>query len=320
MAPSFPPSIRRELLLRNLPLRGALLRALREFFWEEGFLEVETPIACASPGVEVHLTPFRLEGPGLRHESRWLTTSPEFHMKRLLAAGMDRIFQVTRAFRAGERGDRHNPEFTIIEWYRVGVDYRAIQDDCERLVQHLARALGIRESPEIPSVRAPLILEGPWPRTSFQEAFRRAGAPDPFPLDPEARDLLLVERVEPTLGRDRPEFLVEYPADQASLARLSDRDPRVAERFELYGAGLELANGFTEVLDADEYLRRCREDLEARRALGLVEPPVDMRYVEALRSGLPPCAGVALGFDRVAMLLLGAARIDEVLAFPFEDA
>jgi len=320
MDPSISRTSRQDVLLRNLPLRGRLPRSLREFFWNAGFLEVETPIACASPGGEVHLSPFRLEGAGLRHESRWLTTSPEFHMKRLVGMGFDRIFQVTRAFRAGERGERHNPEFTIVEWYRVGVDYRAIQEDCEGLLQHRGRSIGIVVTPSVPSGRESLDLCSPWPRTSFEEAFRRAAAVDPFSLEPEARDLLLVDAVEPTLGRGRPEFLVEYPADQASLARLSDRDPRVAERFELYAAGLELANGFTEVSDADEYLRRCRADLQARRALGLVEPPVDSRYVEALRRGLPPCAGVALGFDRVAMLLLGSARIEEVLAFPFEDA
>jgi len=317
-ADAAPPRSAR--LLRNLPLRGILLCALRDFFRERGFLEVETPIACASPGVEVHLSPFRLEGAGLRHESRWLTTSPEFHMKRLLAMGMDRIFQVTRAFRAGERGDRHNPEFTIVEWYRVGVDYRAIQEDCEHLLHHLGQALGLRQTPPLPGLREPLILDPPWPRTAFRDAFLRAGAPDPFFLDLEARDLRLVETVEPTLGQGSPEFLVDYPADQASLARLSSRDPRVAERFELYAAGLELANGFTEVSDADDYLRRCEEDLKTRRELGLVEPPVDRRYVEALRSGLPPCAGVALGLDRVVMLLLGAARIDDVIAFPFEEA
>jgi len=301
-------------------MRSALLRALREFFWEEGFLEVETPIACASPGVEVHLSPFRLEGPGLRFESRWLTTSPEFHMKRLLTCGMDRIFQVTRAFRAGERGDRHNPEFTMVEWYRVGVDYRAIQRDCERLLVHLGQSIGLDRSPEVPGQRDALLLEPPYPRVSFEEAFRRAGAPDPFACTPEQRDLILVEQVEPTLGRSMPEFLVDYPADQASLARISPRDPRVAERFEMYAGGLELANGFSEVSDADEVLRRSQEDLAARRALGLVEPPLDERYLEALRRGLPPCAGVALGFDRVAMILLGARRIDEVIAFPFEAA
>lgn len=309
-----------DLVRRNLPLRSALLRGLREFFWEQGFLEVETPIACASPGVEVHLSPFRLEGPGLRFESRWLTTSPEFHMKRLLAAGMDRIFQVTRAFRAGERGDRHNPEFTMVEWYRVGVDDRAIQRDCERLLFHLGRTIGLEKSPEVPGERSALRLEPPYPRIPFQEAFRRAGAPNPFSCDLVQRDLLLVEKVEPTLGRETPVFLVDYPADQASLARISPHDPRVAERFELYAGGLELANGFSEVSDADEYLRRAQADLAARRALGLPEPPVDERYLEALRRGLPPCAGVALGFDRVVMILLGARRIDEVIAFPFEVA
>jgi lysyl-tRNA synthetase class 2 len=306
-------------LRRNLPLRARLLDGLRAFFRDKGFLEVETPIACASPGVETHLAAFELRGAGL-HEPRYLTTSPEFHMKRLIAAGFDRVFQVTRAFRAAEFGDRHNPEFTMVEWYRVGETYEAIMDDAEELLWALGDAVGIEDAPAVAGMRGPSLLVPPYPRIPFATAFARAGAGDPFPLSPEERDQVLVETVEPTLGRDTPEFLIEYPVDQASLARVKPGDPRVAERFELYSGGLELANGFTELPDADEYVARCETDLRERERLGLPAYPIDRRYVSMLRDGLPPCAGVALGFDRVAMLLLGASTIRDVIAFPFDVA
>jgi lysyl-tRNA synthetase class 2 len=306
-------------LRRNLPLRARLLDGLRAFFRDKGFLEVETPIACASPGVETHLAAFELRGAGL-HEPRYLTTSPEFHMKRLVAAGFGRVFQVTRAFRAAEFGDRHNPEFTMVEWYRVGETYEAIMDDAEELLWALGDAVGIEDAPAVEGMRGPSLLVPPYPRIPFATAFARAGAGDPFPLSPEERDQVLVETVEPTLGRDTPEFLIEYPVDQASLARVKPGDPRVAERFELYSGGLELANGFTELPDADEYLARCQADLRERERLGFPAYPIDRRYVSMLRDGLPPCAGVALGFDRVAMLLLGASTIRDVIAFPFDVA
>ncbi len=312
-------AVRDGALRRNLPLRARLLDALRAFFRGRGFLEVETPIACASPGVETHLQAFELRGAGL-FEPRYLTTSPEFHMKRLVAAGFGKVFQVTRAFRAAELGDRHNPEFTMVEWYRVGETYEAIMDDAEELLWAMGDAVGIEDAPAVEGLRGPSVLVPPYPRTAFADAFARAGAGDPFPMAPEDRDQVLVEAVEPTLGHDTPEFLIEYPADQASLARVKPGDPRVAERFELYSGGLELANGFTELPDADEYVARCEADLRERERLGLPAYPIDRRYVSMLRDGLPPCAGVALGFDRVAMLLLGASTIRDVLAFPFDVA
>jgi lysyl-tRNA synthetase class 2 len=307
------------MLRRNLPLRARLLDALRAFFRDKGFLEVETPIACASPGVETHLAAFELRGAGL-HQPRYLTTSPEFHMKRLVAAGFHRIFQVTRAFRAAEFGDRHNPEFTMVEWYRAGETYDAIMNDAEELLWAMGDAVGVEDAPAVEGLRGPSVLVPPYPRIAFEHAFARAGAEDPFAMTPEERDLALVERVESTIGANTPEFLIEYPVDQASLARVKPGDPRVAERFELYSGGLELANGFTELPDADEYLARCETDLRERQRLGLPAYPIDDRYVSMLRDGLPPCAGVALGFDRVAMLLLGASTIRDVIAFPFDVA
>ena len=296
-------------LVRALRLRAGLLARTRAFFADRGFVEVETPIVCSSPGVETHLAALETRAAG---RTMYLTTSPEFHMKRLVAVGMDRIFQVTRAFRGGEVGDRHNPEFAMVEWYRVGVDYRAIMDDCEALLRHLAEGLAL----------ADLTRPGPYPRTTFDDAFGRAGLPEWRSLDFDDRILALAEKVEPLLAREGPEFLIDYPVDQASLAQLRPTPDAqsVAERFELYARGLELANGFTEVTDADEYIRRCDADLAERDRLGLPRYPVDERYVSMLRDGIPPCAGVALGFDRVVMLLAGTTRIRDVMAFPIDLA
>ncbi len=305
-------------LRRYLETRARLLSSLRRWFEERGFLEVETPIVCSSPGVETHLAALETRVGGRR---MYLTTSPEFHMKRLVAAGFDRVYQVTRAFRDGERGDCHNPEFTMVEWYRAGVGYEAIMEDCEALLHDLAVGLcGEATAPAVPGVREAVSLARPFPRRTFREAFRDAGVVEALGLPPDERTRVLVDRVEPWIGRDRGEFLMDYPADMASLARLKPSDPSVAERFELYAGGLELANGFTEICDADTFLDRCERERHERRRRGLSEYPVPERYVTMLRNGLPPCAGVALGFDRVVMLLCGAASIREVLAFPIEEA
>ena len=251
-------------------------------------------------------------------------------MKRLLAAGSGPIYQIGRAFRDGERGRLHNPEFTIIEWYRPGLDHLALMDEVEALVRALLDGrldLG-------PGTR-------PFHRTTYRDAFRRAIGIDPFVASIEdlaraarqrglevhasaERDavlnILLAAAVEPDLARDAPEFLVDYPPSQAALARVRDDDPPVAERFELYIRGLELANGYHELLDAGEQERRFREANARRREAGKVELPIDGRLLRALEGGLPACAGVAMGFDRIVMLATGARTIDEVLAFPIERA
>jgi len=306
-------------LRENLTRRARILALLREWFARHGFLEVETPILCSSPGVEAHLHAFETQARG-RH--LYLTTSPEFHMKRLLAVGFDRVFQVTRAFRDGERGDLHNPEFAMIEWYRAGVGYEAILEDCEALVHDLAVALYGREvAPAVPGVRAEVSLRRPFRRRTFRQVFAEAGVLDALALPVEARLSVFVEQVEPGIGRHQAEFLVEYPADMASLARLNAADPTVAERFELYAGGLEIANGFSEITDVEAFLERCEAHRAERRRLGLPDLPWDERYVAMLREErLPPCAGVALGLDRLGMLLIGAARIDDVIAFPIEEA
>ena len=305
-------------LMGRLRDRARLLRLLRDFFDSRGFVEVETPVVCTSPGVETHLEAMEVRVGRL---PMYLTTSPEFHMKRLVSVGFDRVWQLTRAFRGAEIGERHNPEFSMIEWYRSNATYDAIMDDCEGLLAHLAIGLrGAPDSPEVPGLRPALSMLPPWPRTTFESAFARSGGGDWRALPMDDRFLALAEQVEPLLGGVTPEFLIEYPADQAALARLKPGDPTVAERFEVYAAGMELGNGWTELTDADAYLARCRFDLAERRRLGLPEYPVDERYVSALRDGLPPCAGVALGFDRIVMLLTGARSIRDVLAFPVDLA
>lgn len=305
-------------LRENLYRRARLLALMREWFTRHGFVEVETPIVCSSPGVETHLAALETRACGRR---MYLTTSPEFHMKRLVAAGFERVFQVTHAFRDGERGDLHNPEFTMVEWYRTGTGYEAIIEDCEALLRDLAVGLcGVAAAPPVPGSRDAVPLAPPFRRRTFREAFRDAGVEEALALPPDDRTRVLVDRVEPLLGRDAPEFVIEYPADMASLARLKPGDPSVAERFELYAGGLEIANGFTEMSDPDAFLAVCEGHRDERRRRGLPDYPVDERYVTMLRNGLPPCAGVALGFDRLVMLLCGAATIREVLAFPIEEA
>jgi len=296
-----------------LQKRAALLDRTRAWFRERGFLEVETPLLVASPGTEVHLDPVPatlIPGPGAAPEPRWLITSPELHMKRLLAAGAPPIFQFARVFRDGERGANHRPEFTMLEWYRPWERYEALMDDCEAWLRDLAG--GDRLTYQGRS----LDLSPGWPRVRFYDALReRAGLVDPERLDPDAQLGAFVDHVEPTLGQDRPEFLIEWPIAMASLARPAPHDPRVAERFELFIAGLELGNAFGELTDVAEQRRRCVAENDERRAQGRPELPVDEAFLAALSEGMPPSSGIAVGLDRVVMLMADAGHIDDVLAF-----
>ena len=316
----------------TLKQRSDLLRRLRGFFHNRGFIEVETPVLSADTVVDRHLDPLPVtvfhdpHEPG-RGWPMWLQTSPEFGMKRLLAAGAEAIYQVTRAFRDGERGAWHNPEFTIVEWYRVG-------DGLEEGMQLLS------------DLSEELLGGGPAVRVSYRDAFlthvgvdphvaapaELAGAVDqhdievsvPDSLSADDRDswldLLMAECVQPYLGRDRPTILYDYPASQAALARLRDEEPPVAERFELFVSGVELANGFHELLDADVLRARNAVSNDWRVADGTYTLPEESRLLAAMTSGLPPCAGVALGFDRLVMLATGAEDISQVIAFPIERA
>lgn len=313
----------------NLRRRAALLAKLRRFFDSRGFLEVETPTMSAESVVDRHLDPLRVvlfDDPRTpdRGEERWLQTSPEFAMKRLLAAGATAIFQVTRAFRGGERGPRHNSEFTIVEWYRVGDGY----EDGMRLLDELAASLLERGSAE---------------RVSYREAFIRFANFDPFSLDaPRLASLIrsrslavpdypeddrdswlnyaLAEWVEPCLGSDRPTILYDYPASQAALAQVRGGDPPLAERFELYVDGVELANGYHELLDVAAFNKRTSLNRQARLAEGKPGLPASPRFEAAMARGLPACAGVALGFDRLVMVAVGASDLSAVIAFPDDRA
>jgi lysyl-tRNA synthetase class 2 len=318
MQPDFLPSASLDMLRR----RAELLARVRRFFDERGFLEVETPLLSHDSVVDRHLDPLPLtlfadpRQPG-RGERLWLQTSPEFAMKRLLAAGATAIYQITKAFRGGEAGRQHNPEFTIVEWYRVGDYYEAGM----QLLADLAEStLGL----------------GPAERMTYREAFRQHAGFDPFVeesipsptslgLPPNADrdavlDFLLTARVEPHLGRGRPTILHDYPPSQAALARIRPDDPPVAERFEMYINGVELANGYHELLDPAALRERNRTNNQLRAADGKYTLPEESRLLSAMQHGLPPCCGCALGFDRLVMVAAGAASIHDVIAFPIGRA
>jgi lysyl-tRNA synthetase class 2 len=302
-----------------------MLASARDFFAARGVLEVETPILGAGgatdPQIESLTT--RLAGAAL---PVYLGTSPEFHMKRLLAAGSGDVYQIARVFRDGERGRWHNPEFTMIEWYRVGFDDSALMTEVEAFCGRLL---------------APHRRLGPAERLTYADALRRHAGVDAFAdedpaleraaaahgiecgaaLDRDARlDLLMGLVVGPRLGRDRPCFVCDYPPSQASLARLKPGPPPVAARFELYVDGIELANGFHELSDAAEQRARFAGDLATRALRGQALPPLDERLLAALEAGLPDCSGVALGFDRLVAVALGAPALADALAFPIDRA
>lgn len=310
--------------LANLRLRAALLAKLRAFFASRGLLEVDTPALSHAAATDRHLASFRV--PDFSAGPLYLHTSPEFPMKRLLAAGAGDIWQLCKVFRAGETGRWHNPEFTLLEWYRLGFDHHRLMDEVAELVAELVPGLGAAAE-----------------RLSYREAFERHAGFDPFTADPAVcraalaasgresppagaldrdgwLDLVAAELVYPALGGGRLTFIYDYPASQAALARVRPGHPPVAERFEALVAGIELANGFHELADAAEQRRRFEQDRAWRRAHGLPDVAMDERLLMALEQGLPDCAGVALGFDRLVMLAAGAGSLAEVLAFPSERA
>lgn len=293
----------------GLRLRAVLIQALRTFFIDRGYLEVETPSRIPAPAPEAHIVPLTSEG--------WfLQTSPELCMKRLLAAGIPKIFQICKCFRKGERGDRHLPEFTMLEWYAAGSDYRDLMADCEALLRYLAAAMGKSGVLEWQGRRIDLAPE--WERITVAEAFQRyAPCTVEEALVRDRFDEMLVEYVEPYLGMTTPTFLYDYPAALGALARLSPTDPAVAERFELYVAGLELANGFSELVDPVEQRVRFLAEQEAIRLQGREPGPMSELFFEALEK-MSPAAGIALGVDRLAMLFAGVDSIDQVVGFTSE--
>lgn len=306
MVPAEEARLRR--IRANLERRAGILDGIRSFFKQEGFLEVETPILLPCVAPEQFIDPVAVDG--------WfLSTSPEMHMKRLLAAGYGNLFQIGRCFRKGERGRLHNPEFTMIEWYRAGAGYMDIIQDTERLVLAVAGGLGL--GPDIRYQGRQIDLSRPWPRVSVKEAFLRSAGWDPASrLDPERFDLDLVDRVMPAFDPGRPTVLMDYPAANASMARLKPEDRGVAERAEVFIGGLELANAYSELTDAPELAGRFLKEMEQRGEGGR---PLPVSFLQAV-ARLPACGGIALGVDRLVMLLCDAASIDDVVAFPRELA
>jgi lysyl-tRNA synthetase class 2 len=308
-----------------LRLRARILATIRGFFSDRGVLEVETPLLAAAPATDLHLHALatRYRGPGA-DDGRvlYLQTSPEFAMKRLLAAGSGPIYQLCRAFRDGEAGARHNPEFTILEWYRPGWDHHRLMDEVEELLQAV---LDTTPSERLTYAEAFVRYAGldplGAPNAELGQRVETLGVADPRALRrDDLLDLILTHEIEPKLGVGRPTFIHDYPASQAALARVRGGEPPLAERFEAFVDGVELANGYHELVDADEQRRRFESDLEARRVAGLPEVPMDERLLAALEHGLPRCAGVALGVDRLVMLAAGTRDISRVIAFPTDRA
>ncbi len=307
----------------NLRLRAELLKKLRAFFEARGILEVETPALSHAAATDRHLASFRVPQQG--SSDLYLQTSPEFHMKRLLAAGSGDIYQLSKVFRETEAGRRHNPEFTLLEWYRLGFDHQRL----------------MREVAELVTTLLPDWLAEP-EYLSYREAFERYAGFNPFNGNPADCRAALQEHgisppaaeldydgwldftagtlVYPALGEGGITFIYDYPAGQAALARLRAGTPPVAERFEAFINGMELANGFHELTDAVEQQQRFEQDLRSRAAQEMPAVPMDEQLLAALQSGLPTCAGVALGFDRLVMLAAGADSIEDVITFPIERA
>jgi lysyl-tRNA synthetase class 2 len=296
--------------------RARIIARIRSFFAARDFVEVETPTMVPSPGLDVHLAAFEVPTP---LGTRYLSTSPEFQMKRLLGEGMARIFQIAKAYRKDELGERHNPEFTILEWYRTQAAVESVMRDTEQLLATITGGT-VRLGDRSIDVRPPL------PRVTVCEAFTRfanKSAEETLAMathDEDSFFRIMVDAVEPALARmPQAVFLTEYPLAQASLARKKPDDPRVAERFELYAAGVELCNGFGELTDAKEQRARFVADQAARKTQGLPVYPIDERFLAALEQGIPPCAGNALGVDRLVALACGTTEIRAVMAFAADE-
>ncbi|SKA55913.1 elongation factor P--(R)-beta-lysine ligase [Enterovibrio nigricans] len=309
--------------IETLKQRSRLIGAIRQFFAEREVMEVDTPSMSQSTVTDIHLHTFSTTfvGPGFASGvPLYMMTSPEFHMKRLLAAGSGAIYQINKAFRNEEAGRHHNPEFTMLEWYRPGFDHHALMDEMDALLQMV---LKVGMSERMTYQDAFIKVLGVCPLEGSMDELKASAVPlglSDIADQEEDRDtllqLLFSVGVEAKIGRDVPAFVYNFPASQAALARVCEDDKRVAARFEVYFKGIELGNGFYELDNADEQLARFEEDNRKREKMGLKAQPIDHHLIEAIRHGLPDCAGVALGIDRLIMLALGKTHIDEVIAFP----
>ncbi|WP_423250075.1 elongation factor P--(R)-beta-lysine ligase [Vibrio mediterranei] len=310
-----------------LKKRAQIIHSIRDFFLSRNVMEVDTPAMSHATVTDIHLHTFQTEfvGPGYADGRKlYFMTSPEFHMKRLLAAGSGSIYQINKAFRNEESGRYHNPEFTMLEWYREGFDHHQLMDEMDELLRMVLACDGAERMTYQQAFMThlgvcPLVANMPELRTA-------AGSLGLSDIADKEQDrdtllqLLFSMGVETKIGQDVPAFVYDFPASQAALAKVNPNDERVADRFEVYFKGIELANGFHELDNPNEQLARFEEDNRKRQQMGLPQQPIDYHLIDALKSGIPACAGVALGIDRLIMLALGAKHIDEVVAFPFPRA
>ena len=301
------PLVRRKKALQQ---RARILQGIRQFFIIKGYLEVETSHRIPTPAPESHIDAIS--------SGQWfLHTSPELCMKRMMAAGYEKIFQICRCWRERERGSLHLPEFTLLEWYRAEGDYHSLMEECEGLIRFVARTIGLEQKLIFRSHE--IDLSEPWERISVKEAFRCYSKTSMAKaLERNLFDEIMVQDVEPKLGIEKPTFIYDYPGVRGALARLKQEDQTVAERFELYMGGLELANGFSELVDSEEQRRRFHIENANRQSFGKPIYSIPDKFLAEL-DNMPPSAGIALGVDRLVMVFLDVETIDEVVAFTPEE-
>lgn len=290
----------------SLFVRARAIQSIREFFISRGYLEVETPVVIPAPAPEANIDAIEASG-------RFLQTSPELCMKRLLAIGYTRIFQICKCFRSAERGQRHLPEFTMLEWYQADADYLYLMDECQEMIKHVACNLGLGDILNYQGKQ--IDISGRWERIIVRDAFLKySGTTPEKAIEAGNYDQIMVSEIEPSLDMGRPVFLYDYPASQAALSRTKKDDPGVAERFELYMGGLELANAFSELTDVKEQKKRFLEELASREMKEKIVYPFPDKFINDLEF-MPQSAGIAFGVDRLIMLLTDSPSIDDVVTF-----
>ena len=301
---------RQSQIKKNLQLRAGVIQAVRSFFTERQYLEVDTPIRIPAPAPEAHID-------AVASEDCYLQTSPELCMKQLLAAGYSRIFQICKCFRSKERGRRHLPELTMLEWYRAGGNYTDLMNDCQDLIGFIAGQTTGKNS--LSYQGQSIHLDPPWTRMSVGEAFHRYAVMEvEDALAKDCFEEVMVNDIEPNLGATGPLFLYDYPASLGALARLKPPNRRVAERFELYIAGIELCNGFSELTDPVEQHKRFESEQKIRQSLHKPVYPLPQKFLNSLND-MPAACGNALGLDRLVMLFSDTSKIDDVVAFTPEE-
>jgi lysyl-tRNA synthetase class 2 len=301
---------RQQKIKKNLIIRAQIIQTIRRFFIGNGYLEIETPIRIPAPAPEVHIE-------AVESGDWFLQTSPELCMKRLLAAGFPRIFQICKCFRQGERGRLHLPEMTLLEWYRIGSSYLELMDECESLIGQVGRQINSKNIITYQGTEIDLTI--PWLRISVAEAFKKfTSISIEAALENDRFDEIMLDVIEPNLTQSQPVFLYDYPASRGALARLKPQDSRYAERFELYIGGLEICNAFSELTDPVEQRTRFEREQERRRESGKRVYPMPDKFLAALEN-MPAAAGNALGIDRLVMLFTDTKKIDDGVAFTPEE-